>query len=89
MKQSTIPLATRKSVLARAWGKCEECAHRAVLDLHHLHYRTVGEESPEDLKALCRDCHHAAHRDINGEYWRDPEEMAAHWWSYHEEMHKG
>lgn len=84
MKQSTIPVATRKSVLTRAWGRCESCGRRAALDLHHLHYRSVGEEKPEDLRALCRECHDAAHRDPNGEFWRDPEEKAAYWDSYHE-----
>jgi 5-methylcytosine-specific restriction endonuclease McrA len=86
VKLSTIPIATRKSVMARAWGKCERCGEKADLDLHHLHYRTVGEETTDDLMALCRPCHNEAHRDINGDFWRDPSEMEAHWAYYFREM---
>ncbi len=42
------------------------------LEVHHLHYRTLGEELPEDLVVLCTDnlyarrkigCHERAHLD--------------------------
>jgi 5-methylcytosine-specific restriction endonuclease McrA len=84
-----IPADTRKSVLKRANGCCEQCGTQASLfsklELHHLHYETEGRESPDDLRAYCRACHRRAHTDINGDFWVDPEEMACHWATYFNE----
>lgn len=42
---------------------CESCgATDRPLDLHHNHYRTVGDERYGDLTPLCRDCHDDVHR---------------------------
>lgn len=70
-----IPYETRVAVLIRANGSCEDCLADYPLELHHLHYRTVGEEEPDDLLALCRDCHHQRHRLISGQFSTDPEEV--------------
>jgi 5-methylcytosine-specific restriction endonuclease McrA len=83
-----IPEATRKSVLERAKGRCEDCGVLCDLELHHLHYDTVGQETPGDLAALCRECHEERHIDYNGDFWDDPKEMADYWWYFHEEMSK-
>lgn len=41
---------------------CERCGkHSLKLDVHHLHYRTLGNETPEDVQVLCRLCHRLAH----------------------------
>lgn len=32
-----------------------------ALDIHHLHYRTVGHEALEDLAVYCRSCHGVTH----------------------------
>ena len=32
----------------------------ASLELHHVHYRSLGSEQPEDVKLLCPECHAAA-----------------------------
>ena len=86
--RNPIPNKTRSSVLIRANFRCEDCEEQKKLDMHHLHYEVMqtgnmlcifGKETPSDLVALCRDCHRARHRDINGDYWRDPNEMAAYW----------
>lgn len=72
---------------------CESCDEAKTLEIHHLTYQydsyndgipspIFGDESPNDLLALCRDCHHAAHRDLNGDYWQDPEDMDDYWSSY-------
>lgn len=84
-----IPSATRQAVYERAGGVCESCGCRPIgqrHDFHHLHYETVGEETPADLQLLCRDCHDVAHRDINGDFWRDPNEMFHYWYTYFEEI---
>lgn len=40
---------------------CENCGNRAV-DVHHLKFRSQGgEDIPENLMGLCRDCHNRAH----------------------------
>jgi 5-methylcytosine-specific restriction endonuclease McrA len=40
-----------------AGGLCESCGRRRHLQLHHLHYDTLGRERIEDLRLLCDDCH--------------------------------
>ena len=44
---------------------CEACGRQSVrpLHVHHLHYDSVGDESPRDLVVLCGDCHTTAHRE--------------------------
>jgi hypothetical protein len=53
----------RRAILNRAKGTCEGCRRSDDLEVHHLHYYTVGSEKPEDLRALCRSCHEEAHSD--------------------------
>jgi hypothetical protein len=63
-----IPWATRVTALERANDHCERCnrfissySASRCLELHHLNYERVGSELPEDLKALCRECHGKTH----------------------------
>lgn len=51
----------REGVLLRSGGKCERCAKVAWLSIHHTTYERVGNELPEDLAALCYDCHKLQH----------------------------
>jgi 5-methylcytosine-specific restriction endonuclease McrA len=47
-------------VARRSGGACERCDGRSgedASDVHHLHYRTLYRERPEDLQHLCRPCH--------------------------------
>lgn len=47
---------------------CEE--NKKVLDLHHLTYKNVGNESHGDVMYLCRECHKTVHsweKDMNKE----------------------
>lgn len=34
---------------------------RKFFDLHHVSYARVGQETIEDVRILCRDCHAALH----------------------------
>jgi 5-methylcytosine-specific restriction endonuclease McrA len=52
----------RDAAIARADGRCQDCGARRALDVHHLTYRRKGAELPQDLRALCRQCHRARHR---------------------------
>lgn len=95
-RTADIPPTVRTAVILRCRNFCEECGERKPLEMHHLTYRRrdhdhdelliFGHETPDDLLALCRDCHHAQHVDPAGVFWEDPEEMEAHWFTYHEEM---
>jgi len=50
----------RGLVLERSGGKCEKCGFEAC-DVHHLTYERLGNESMDDLQALCLKCHWTAH----------------------------
>jgi 5-methylcytosine-specific restriction protein A len=40
---------------------CEQCGKRAV-DIHHVKHRSQGgTDEPENLIALCRECHEKIH----------------------------
>ena len=56
----------RESVRARAGGRCERCWIGQHEDTHHLTYERIGQESLDDLLAVCAPCHdylsgHAQH----------------------------
>jgi len=100
--RSEIPSTTRQAVLSRAKDRCECCGEERPLELHHLTYNLAritdrpedfgdsifGRETPDVLRALCRECHLAEHVDLNGDFWADPEEKEDYWWSYWNELEK-
>jgi len=54
--------AVRPAIIERADGRCQNpfCRRLKPLDIHHLRKRAQGgTETPENLVALCRDCHRA------------------------------
>jgi 5-methylcytosine-specific restriction endonuclease McrA len=53
--------ARRAAAIARSCGFCEDCGIRTNLDVHHITYARKGAERPEDLRALCRNCHKERH----------------------------
>ena len=57
----------RKAALRRANYECEQCgARNTKLDVHHLTYdRFGGNEEPDDLEVLCRDCHDKEHGKVH------------------------
>ena len=43
---------------------CEICS-RLATDIHHIIYKSQGgSDNPDNLIALCRDCHNKAHDNI-------------------------
>jgi hypothetical protein len=68
---------------------CENCgSNKQPLECHHLHYRTLGFEELDDVRALCRDCHamadhkRAYSKGLNtyaskkyGEHWEEDEDL--------------
>lgn len=55
----------RAAALARANYQCAECGKPNELQVHHRHYRTLGNEQPGDVIVLCEWCHDLAHRRIS------------------------
>ena len=51
----------RQVALDRAGGFCEDCGVRSNFEVHHKTYKRKGNERPEDLVAVCRDCHKERH----------------------------
>jgi hypothetical protein len=77
MWKPTIPNFVEYPVLWRANGTCEDCGSPGARPgerrvLHHLHYRSVGCEVPDDLLLICRDCHRRRHV-FAGQFFADPE----------------
>jgi hypothetical protein len=52
----------RAKVIVRARGICERCYRWPVVNIHHLTYRRLGSERPEDLLGVCTKCHDEIHR---------------------------
>jgi hypothetical protein len=52
----------RGEYLKRVGWKCERCYTRQARYLHHLTYVNLGHEEPNDLMALCYECHESMHR---------------------------
>ena len=51
----------RESALKRAGYRCFLCSKGESLHVHHRTYENLGEESPDDVIVLCRDCHEKHH----------------------------
>jgi 1-aminocyclopropane-1-carboxylate deaminase/D-cysteine desulfhydrase-like pyridoxal-dependent ACC family enzyme len=49
---------------------CQTCGATERLEVHHKHYRTLGNESMDDLITLCRDCHEAITTSIRERKYR-------------------
>jgi len=55
-------LSFRDKVLKAKGRKCSMCgATRRIMNVHHLHYKTVGNESMDDVRVLCEQCHAKVH----------------------------
>lgn len=53
----------RAAVLLRARGRCERCSLWPVVNVHHVTYANLGNESLCDLLGVCRKCHRELHGD--------------------------
>ena len=51
----------RQEAIERADNCCADCGATRRLQVHHLHYRNIGTEQPEDLVVLCESCHIGRH----------------------------
>jgi 5-methylcytosine-specific restriction endonuclease McrA len=52
----------RREVLRRDGWRCQSCGAMANLEVHHQQFRShLGDDSEENLIALCTRCHKAEH----------------------------
>lgn len=59
--------AWRHFVVARAGGRCQHCGRHGPLELHHRIPEALGGRyHPDNLMALCPECHDRAHGRGNG-----------------------
>ena len=54
--------ALRRRLLNERGWRCESCGRAGRLELHHvITVEDGGDDSPDNLKVLCRPCHFATH----------------------------
>lgn len=51
----------KKAAKKRAGGKCVLCGSTEKLIVHHISYKNLGNEPPEDLLVVCEKCHNKIH----------------------------
>jgi hypothetical protein len=52
----------KTKALTAAGGRCQKCGKKHhKLNVHHVHYLTLGKERLEDLLVLCPKCHAKEH----------------------------
>jgi 5-methylcytosine-specific restriction endonuclease McrA len=54
----------RTLALEQAGFQCELCSSTEALEVHHRTYGRLGFERPDDVIALCHDCHRDHHRAL-------------------------
>lgn len=54
----------RRMAIRHAKFKCQQCQTKENLEVHHLHYGSLGHETLEDLVVLCRSCHEEEHERL-------------------------
>lgn len=65
----------KDAIEMRHGWRCQTCGCDGYLELHHLHYRTLGRESMSDVRLLCPRCHEFADRK------RATETEHRRWWA--------
>lgn len=52
----------RNTALKLSNYECSRCKSKKNLEVHHLNYKNIGEESQNDLFVCCRSCHKYFHK---------------------------
>lgn len=42
-------------------NRCERCGDKKYLHVHHKDYKSLGNETKDDVEVLCKDCHKKEH----------------------------
>ena len=86
----------RVQVFKAQGGECYDCGTKIELTLHHMNYQPPVQckmdinhppergtwETEADVVGLCWDCHKKRHIAPNGEFYADPQGMAAEWFEW-------
>ena len=48
---------TRNKRISLDQGRCQNCGATIHLQVHHLNYDSVGDETEDDIEVLCKECH--------------------------------
>lgn len=59
----------RREALRLADYRCEKCGEARPLQVHHLTYQRIFNESQADLQALCFPCHEWIHAGMGKRAW--------------------
>jgi hypothetical protein len=54
----------RVDILTVRGKRCKRCGVTKFLHVHHKTYANLGNEEPEDLEILCKDCHAEEHGTV-------------------------
>jgi hypothetical protein len=52
----------RRKILVSKIRSCESCGSKTMLQVHHKHYKNIGNENDSDICVICRKCHLLIHR---------------------------
>lgn len=80
-----------REAFRRCGNRCERCGVKGYpfqFQVHHLHYRTAGDECQWDLLIVCRTCHLSEHSGMFTEWYTDTEQAAAILWQFNEACSK-
>ena len=61
--QSVKWIKKRNEALRKSDYECSNCGNQLNLQVHHLNYNTLGNESQSDLLVLCSFCHSQIHKN--------------------------
>lgn len=64
-----------QEIRKRINGLCECCTMRYGSCVHHRTYKRLGEELPEDLIHVCKQCHKMIHKKGNFFIWNHRREF--------------
>lgn len=65
----------KKEIYAQKGYFCERCGEnrKGFINVHHKHYRTLGDETKKDVAILCRNCHSEYHKVFG----KEPDEFTS------------
>lgn len=51
----------REQAIIHFKNKCCSCKNTTDLEVHHIHYESIGRETLDDVKVMYKKCHKEAH----------------------------
>lgn len=79
--QSPLWKSFRSHTIAARGNKCQDCASRIGLQVHHESYQYIAEETDEDVRVLCPACHQKADAARRAEVRSDVQDRRLNGWA--------